>query len=327
MSATETFDAAKARPLWHRIVVRPESVTLLLLIGAVFVSAWLSPFFADLRFVLESATFYIEFGIIALMLTLVVVSGEIDLSVAATMALSACLFGIAHRAGLGMPVAILIGLGSGALMGLFNGVLVTVFRLPSIIATIGTMTLYRGIAQVIAGDRSVGGFPDWFVGIDFIAVGIVPVPVIVFVVLAILLGLVLGSTLFGRQIYQTGTNPIAARHAGIRVDRLKMILFTASGLTSAVGGLLMASRLGVVRYDLATGGELQVVLIVMLGGTYIFGGRGTIAGTFLALWLLIIIQTGMTVANIAIEAQLTVLGLLLILAIISANAIYAGGRR
>jgi len=327
VSTVETFDAAKPRPLWHRVVVRPEMVTLLLLIIAIFASAWLSPYFADLRFVLESATFYIEFGIIALMLTLVVVAGEIDLSVAATMALSACLFGIAHRAGLGMPVAVLIALGSGALMGLFNGVLVTVFRLPSIIATIGTMTLYRGIAQVIAGDRSVGGFPSWFVGIDFIAIGIVPIPVIIFTVLAIILGIVLGGTLFGRQIYQTGTNPVAARHAGIRVDRLKMVLFIASGVTSAIGGLSMASRRGVVRYDLATCGELQVVLIVMLGGTYIFGGRGTIAGTFLALWLLIIIQTGMTVANIAIDAQLTVLGLLLILAIISANAIYAGRRQ
>lgn len=312
---------------WVRRLVRPEAVTLLLLIVATAVSSALSPFFADIVFILESATFYIEFGLVALVLTLVIVAGEIDLSVAAMMALTACLFGIAFQAGLPMPVCLLIGLGAGLVLGVFNGVLVTVLQLPSIIATIGTLTLYRGIAQILVGDKSISGFPAWFVGIDFRSVWSIPIPVIVFVVAALILGFVLAKTVFGRQIYQSGTNAEAARHAGIRVGRLRMLLFALSGLMSAVGGMMMASRLGSVRYDLGSGGELQVVLIVMLGGTYIFGGRGTIAGTFLALWLLVIIQTGMTVANVAIQAQLTVLGLLLIVSIIAANLIYARNQR
>ncbi|MDR6290299.1 rhamnose transport system permease protein [Inquilinus ginsengisoli] len=312
---------------WRRALLRPEVMTFLLLVIAAIVGTQLSPFFADLGFVLESSTYTIEFGIVALVLTMIVISGEIDLSVGAMMALSTCLFALTVKAGLPLPAAMVVGAVAGAAMGGFNALLVTWLRLPSIIVTIGTMTLYRGIAQIFAGDRSIGGFPDWFVGIDFAAVGIVPVPVIIFVVLALLLGLLLGRTVFGRQIYQTGTSEMAARHAGIRVDRLKTILFVASGVVSALAGQMMASRLGSVRYDLASGGELQMVLIVMLGGTSIFGGRGTIAGTFLALWLLVIIQTGMTVANIAIEAQLTVLGLLLILSIIASNAITAVRRR
>lgn len=307
--------------------IRPEYATLFLLALAYIVGALLSPFGADPGFILESSTFYVELCLVALVLTLVIIAREIDLSVASMMALAASVFALVHDRGASMPVALASGLLCGAAMGAFNGVLVTRFRLSSIIVTIGTLILYRGIAQVLAGDRSIGGFPEWFVGIDLRSIGPVPVPVVLFVVAALLIGLFLSRSIFGRQIYQVGTNPVAAQHAGIRVDRFRMGLFVASGVASAIGGLLMASRLGSVRYDLAFGGELQMVLIVMLGGTSIFGGRGTVLGTFLASWLLVVIASGMTVANIAINTQLTAFGLLLILAIIGTNAIDARARQ
>jgi rhamnose transport system permease protein len=158
-------------------------------------------------------------------------------------------------------------------------------------------------------------------------VGFLPAPVLIFVCASVVVGLFLSVTIYGRQIYQTGVSEIAAIHAGVRVRRIKMALFLAMGLTSAIAGMMAASRLGSVRYDLANGGELTMVLIVMLGGAYIFGGRGSILGTFLASWLLVIIATGMTVANIAINAQLTVMGILLIVSIIATNAIYARSQR
>ncbi len=259
----------------------------------------------------------------ALVLTLVIVAGEIDLSPASMMALSACLFALCCRAGLPVPAAMLASLLAGLAMGLFNAALVVGLGLPSIIVTIGTLTLYRGAAQVLVGDHSIGGFPAWFVGIDYRTLASVPVPVLILAGMALLLAVFLGATIHGRQIVQTGTNEVAARHAGIRVGRIKVGLFLASGLVSAAAGLMMSSRLGVVRYDLAAGGELQMVLIAMLGGTSIHGGRGSIVGTFLASWLLVIIATGMTVANVAINAQLTVLGLLLIVSIIATNAMYS----
>lgn len=313
--------------LWQHILVRSETATLALLLTAALVASQLSPFFADATFILESSTYYMEFAIVALVLTLIVVSGEIDLSVAATMALSTCLFAVAFQSGLPLALSMAVALAAGGAMGAFNALLVVGLRLPSIIVTIGTMTLYRGLAQVLVGDRSIGSFPAWFVGIDFRTVLAVPVPVAAFAVLGILLALAMGMTIAGRWIHLVGTSEIAARHAGIPVDRLKATLFVASGLVSAAGGLMMASRLGSVRYDLAAGGELQMVLIVMLGGTSIFGGRGTVAGTFLAVWLLVIFATGMTVANVAITAQLTVLGLLLIASIILTNAIHSHSDR
>ena len=326
-SAAPVRDAATPRPRWQVILIRPESMTLALLVGAVIVASRLSPFFSDIGFILESATYYVEFAIVALVLTLVIISGEIDLSPASTMALSACIFAASFRAGVPIEAAILLGLASGVVMGLVNAVLVIGFELPSIIVTIGTLTLYRGLAQVLAGDKSIGKFPKWFNGIDYRLVFHVPVPVLIFVALSIVLALVLGTTIVGRQIYQVGTNETAARHAGIRVRRIKVGLFVLMGFVSACAGLLTASRLASVRYDMATGGELQMVLMVMLGGTYIFGGRGTILGTFLAAWLLVIIATGMTVANVPVTSQLIVMGLLLITSIIATNAIYSRAQR
>jgi rhamnose transport system permease protein len=138
---------------------------------------------------------------------------------------------------------------------------------------------------------------------------------------------VLGATIFGRQIYQIGTNEVAARHAGIRSRQIKVALFLLIGLVSAIAGLMTASRLGSVRYDLGLGGELQMVLMAMLGGTYIFGGRGTIVGTFLAAWLLVVVSTGMIVANVPPSVQLVVLGALLIVSIIATNFIYSRTQR
>jgi rhamnose transport system permease protein len=313
--------SARANVQWRRLL-RPEWVTLLLLMVAFWVGSSLSPYFTDLRFILESASPYIEFGLVALVLTLIVITGEIDLSVASTMALCAVVFATSYHNGLGMPLSITIALLLGLILGFFNGILITRLKVPSIILTIGTLTLYRGVAQVLLGDRSLGHFPNWFVGIDWRTVGMVPVPVIIFFCAALVLAIVLSSTVFGRQLYAIGTNELAARYSGIKVSAIKLGLFCLSGFTAAIAGLMTTSRLGVARYDMARGGELEMVLIVMLGGTYIFGGRGNILGTVIALWLLVVLRTGMNVANIKIESQLTVLGSLLIFAIIVTDIIY-----
>ena len=320
-------DAAPPRPLWHVILVRPETMTLVLLAGAVVVASTLSPFFSDVAFILESSTYYAEYAIVALVLTLVIISGEIDLSPAAMMALSACVFASCFQAGVPIGFSMLAGLVAGLAMGAFNALLVIHLQLPSIIVTIGTLTLYRGLAQVLVGDKSIARFPQWFIGIDYRLVLGVPVPVILVVLAAVFLAFALGTTMVGRQIYQIGTSQVAALHVGIKVKRIKTGLFIGMGCISAVAGLLTASRLASVRYDMASGGELQMVLMVMLGGTHIFGGRGSIGGTCFAACLLVIIATGMTVANIVVTTQLIVMGVLLIVSIIATNAIYARTQR
>ena len=332
MSATNTLapvsprEAAPPRPRWQTIVIRPETMTLVLLIVALFVASLLSPYFLDVGYILRSFALSAEFAMVALVLTMIIIAGEIDLSPAANMALSACLFAFAQQAGVPIPLAVLIGLGAGLVMGVINAVMVIGLQIPSIIVTIGTLTLYRGIAQVIAGDKSIR-VPEYFIGIDKVMILGMPSTVFLFLVLSVVLALVLGTTIYGRQIYQIGTNEIAAKHAGIRSQRIKFILFLAMGLISSIAGILTASRLGSVRYDLGLGGELQMVLMAMLGGTYIFGGRGSILGTFLAAWLLVVVSTGMTVANISPAIQLTVLGILLVVAIIATNFIYSRTQR
>ncbi len=319
-------DAAPPRPLWQVLLIRPEMMTLILLLVGIFAGSQLSEFFLDTDYILKSFTLSAEFAMVALVLTLVIIAGEIDLSPAANMALSACLFAWVQAAGVPLPLAVLVGLGAGLAMGALNGALVIGLQIPSIIVTIGTLILYRGLAQIIAGDKSIR-VPESFVGINDVMVAGIPLPVILFCLLALVLGLLLGTTIFGRQIYLVGTNEVAARHAGVRSARIRMILFLMMGLVSAVAGLMTASRLGSVRYDLGLGGELQMVLMAMLGGTYIFGGRGTILGTFLAAWLLVIVTTGMIVANVLPAWQLCVLGLLLIVSIIATNLIYSRTQR
>lgn len=319
-------DAAPLRARWKVWLLRPETMTFVLLVLALFGASALSPYFLDASYILDSFTLSAEFAMVALVLTMVIISGEIDLSPASNMALSACLFAYAQQAGIPMPLAIAIGLLSGLAMGALNAFMVIALQLPSIIVTIGTLILYRGLAQIIAGDKSIR-VPEWFIGINKVMVLGMPSTVFMFLVLSVGLGLVLGVTIFGRQIYLIGTNEIAARHAGIRTRRIKTLLFLMMGLASAIAGLLTASRLGSVRYDLGLGGELQMVLMAMLGGTYIFGGRGTILGTFLAAWLLVVASTGMTVANLLPAVQLTVLGVLLIVSIIATNFIYSRTQR
>ena len=308
-------------------IIRPEWVAIILLIISIIASLQLSPFFADMAFILDSATPYVEYGLIAIVLTLIIISGEIDLSIASMIALTAVIFGTVYNAGFGMPLSGLIGVLSGALCGLFNGILVTKLKIPSIILTIGTLTLFRGIAQSLASDFSLGGYPSWFVGIDYRYVGIIPIPVIIFTIFALIIGFLLSSTIYGKQLYLIGTNPETAKYSGIKVDRIKLLLFTFSGLISGVAGVLTTSRLAVARFNVATGAELEIILMVMLGGTYIFGGRGNIFGTFIAFWIVVILRSGLNVARVKIDSQLTILGAMLIIAIIFTNYIYAKSQK
>ena len=321
-----TRELVPARPTWHVVFVRPETMTTLLIVIGLVGASILSPFFLDVNYIMRSFTLSAEMSIVALILTMVVISGEIDLSPAANMALSACVFAWVQEAGLPLPLAVVVGLVAGLAMGALNAFMSIRMQLPSIIVTIGTLIFYRGLAQIIAGDRSIR-VPESFIGINNVLILGVPLPIIIFFVAALFLGLVLGTTVIGRQIYQIGTNQAAALHAGIETKRIKVGLFLLLGVVSAAAGIMAASRLGSVRYDLVLGGELQMVLMAMLGGTYIFGGRGTILGTCLAAWLLVIVSTGMTVANLLPAIQLTVLGILLIVAIIATNFIYARTQR
>lgn len=298
----------------------PEAVVLALIPVALLAGAMLSPRFLDASYLLDSTSLYAEIGLMALAMTFVIASGHIDLSVASNLALTAVLCAKLHAAGVPMWAVIAIAPLLGSALGLLNGVLIVALRLPSLAVTLATLALYRGLAQVVAGDRSIGGLPAWFVGIDYRHVGPFPMPLVVLLSFAVVAGLLLHRTVFGRHVFSIGTSEPAALYSGMPVDRVRLAVFTLSGFAAGVGAVLMLSRLSVARYDMAQGDELAVITAVVLGGTSIFGGRGTIFGTVAALALLGLIRPAMGLANLPAQTQLAVSGTLLIGAVLLSQA-------
>jgi rhamnose transport system permease protein len=304
-------------------LVRPEIATCVLLIIALIVGLRLSPFFADFRFIMDSTSYYMEYGIVALVMTFLIIGGQMDLSVGSQMAMAACVSAVLYHKGVPFTAALIISLMVGVLCGLFNSLMVTRFKITPMIATIGTMSVYRGIAQALLGDGSLANFPMWFRNINYKYAGnsALPLLLVVFLALGLVMAGILLYSLYGSRIFHVGSNETAARFSGIMVNKVKTSLFVLSGVFSSIAGLLMMSRLTVARYDMARGGELDVITMVLLGGTSIEGGRGSVAGTVIAFFLVVFLRTGMAVANIKAEIQLIAMGALLIASILLTNII------
>lgn len=292
-------------------------VLLLVFLALVFlVNMQLSPYFLD-PYNLSDATFgFTEKAIIALPMALLIVAGDIDLSVAAIIALASTAMGAMAAAGAPTAVLLLVGPLVGLACGLLNGWLVTRFAVPAIIVTIGTMSLYRGVAYIALGDQAYRTYPA---GFDYFGQGyafwIVPFEFCVFLVLALLFGLLLHKTAFGRRIYAIGNNPTAALFSGIDVDRHRLVLFALVGLMSGLAAVFLTSRLGSTRPNIATSWELEVITMVVLGGVAINGGAGTIPGVFIAVFVLGFLTFGLGLLNVPGIVMTVVIGALLILAI------------
>jgi rhamnose transport system permease protein len=271
-------------------------IVLTVLAFSVSWSPWYTPYFFNLSNLLGMTNRVIAVGLMALPLTLIIIAGQIDLSVESMLGLSAILFAVRWQAGMNIWLAALLALVVGALGGLFNGLVVTRIRLPSLVVTLGTYALFRGLAFLILGDRAVDltGAPKDFtnIGAGYIGNSSVPQYILLFAALAIIFGLVLHRTSFGRYIYAIGSNEEACRYSGVRVGMIITVLFVVSGIMSAMAGLVDASLLGSSRADIGTGLLLDVVAAVVLGGVDIFGGRGTILGPVLALILIALLRGG-----------------------------------
>src|SRR5207247_4706741 len=215
-----------------------------------------------------------EVAIMALPMTLIIISGEIDLSVASTLGMSSALLGYLWARHWPMLLIFVTVALLGAAAGLFNGVLVTRVGLPSLAVTIGTLALYRGIALIILGSNTISNFPAPYSTIGVLGVANTNLPwnVAIFAVLAVIFGVVLHFTATGRSIYAMGASPEAALYAGIRVKRIKLLLFVTSGVVCALAGVLWTFRLSTAVQNNGIGMELTVVAIVLLAGVSIFGG-------------------------------------------------------
>ncbi|HWT57468.1 MAG TPA: ABC transporter permease [Rhizobium sp.] len=275
-----------------------------------------SPYFLD-AWNLSDATFnFTEKAMIAFAMALLVISGEIDLSVAAIIALASTAMGAAAQFGVGTPGLVLIGIGTGLVCGIFNGVLVSVLKLPSIVVTIGTMSLFRGISYIVLGDQAYGKYPADFAyfGQGYV-VWVFSFEFVLFIVLAIAFAVLLHATNFGRQVYAIGNNDFAARFSGIPVERVKFILFLLTGIMSGIAAVCLTSRLGSTRPSIAQGWELEVVTMVVLGGISILGGSGTIGGVVIAAFVMGLVTFGLGLLNVPGIVMSIFIGLLLIITI------------
>jgi rhamnose transport system permease protein len=296
-----------------------EWLLLAALAAIVAANALLSPEFLTVGNQINLFQLSIEKIIVALVMTFVIINGEIDLSVGAMMGLAACTFGwLVKEQGIAAPLAIGAALLVGVAGGALNGWFVTRVGLPSLVVTLATLIGFRGLARVLVEDRGLTDFPGWFDALGQQGlVGPVPFSLIAFAVLFVAAWIVLERSGFGRRTQVIGTSREVAEYAGIDTNRHKMVLFVASGTVSAFAGLLYAARVGAVRGDVANGFELDIITIVLLGGVSIFGGTGTMLGTLLAILIVLNIRNGMALLNITGHVQTGVIGLLLIASVVA----------
>jgi rhamnose transport system permease protein len=301
-----------------RLFARWETLLVIAILGLIWLGSTLSPFFLTPGNFSNLIAALMEVAIMALAMTLIIVAGEIDLSVESMAGLASAILGFLWAAGVPLTIGIPIVLLVGALGGLLNGLFIARVGLPSLVVTLGTLALFRGLALIVLGPRGISDFPPAFTELGFGRVPGTPIPwpFVIFAILAVLLGLLLHRTWIGRQIYAIGKNTGAARFSGVRVTRLKIGLFVLSGLVASLAGIILTSRLSSARADAGSGMTLTVVTVVLLGGVNIFGGRGTIPGVVLAVIAVAVMQNALRLASVTVEVQSIALGSLLILSVV-----------
>lgn len=296
-----------------RLIKSWETLLVAVALAIFLVNSFASPYFLD-PWNLSDATFnFTEKAMIAFAMALVIISGEIDLSVASIIALTSTVMGYAVQLGFDTPALVMIGLATGLLSGAFNGLLVTGLGLPSIVVTIGTMSLFRGLSFLILGDQAFTGYPasfSWF-GQGYVW-WVFSFEFCLFAALAVIYGVVLHKTNFGRAVYAIGNNQTAALFSGVRVGRVKFVLFLLTGLMAAIASICLTARLGSTRPSIALGWELEVVTMVVLGGVNILGGSGTIPGVVLAALIMGMVTFGFGLLNVPGIVMSIFIGLLLI---------------
>jgi rhamnose transport system permease protein len=293
-----------------------------LLVGLIFIvviaNTQLSPYFLDAGNLSRTSSDFMEIGLMMLPMVFIIITGNIDLSVASNMGMSASFMGLLHNMGVNIWVAALAALLLGTLGGMLNGYLISRVKLPALVVTLGTYAFYRGLAYGFLGDQAARGYPEAFTyfGQGKILETLIPFSVALFLFMAVIFGLVLHRTTFGRYLYSIGNNENATNYSGIPVAKIKFIIYTLSGFMASLAGLILAARFGSTRPDNGTGLELAVITAAVLGGVDINGGKGSMLGASLSLLLIGLMRFGMGLLNIQGQVQGIAIGLLLILSIL-----------
>ena len=299
-------------------VLRSWEFTIFVLLIVVFIiNLFLSPVLFRIANLFDATLTFTEKSILTLPMALLIISGVIDISIASISAMSGVILGVCYKAGLAIGYATIIGLTVGLIAGLLNGLIITKLKIPSIVVTLAMMLFYRGIGYILLGDTAVRDLPERFglLGGAY-SVTFIPIQFMIFILMAIIFGLILHRTRFGRLIYVIGNNENAARYSGIPVDRVRLILCATTGLIAGLSGILLTSRIGSARPDIAQGNEMAVITICLLGGVYIFGGRGSIVGVVIAALMIGYVHYGLSIINVQEQVIRIFTGGLLIVALL-----------
>lgn len=309
-------------------LLRHETFLAILLVIALFVLSLQSDKFFTVANLLNQGRLMTEIGLIAIAMTFIIATGGIDLSVGSILGLTAILLGVFwQNVGMPLPMAVVAAIAAGTFAGFANGFIITRFRVPPLIATLATLALYRGLAEGISQARSVRGYPEGFYVLGQGNLLGIPTQLWILMIAVVLAAVILTYTRWGRTVYAIGSNEVAARFSGLAVDRTKLALYTAAGFASAIAAVIFVSRVSTTRSDMGTGIELDAITAVVLGGTSIFGGRGTIVGTVLGLCLIQALKNGLSLAGVKGDGTVMLIGVVLILAVLASALFERSGTR
>ena len=300
-------------------VFRKEFVLLLVLILVFVIMSFLSKEFLRVSNLLEALRYAVEMGIMTIPMTMIIVTGGIDLSVASNLALSSILMGIIWKyVGINIWIAGIMASILGAGAGALNGVLITKLNIPPIVVTLATMAAYRGIATGLSRGRGITGFPESFQNFGQGSLGgLVPYSIFIWIIIAIIGHIILSKSKFGRYVFAIGHNEVGALYSTVPVARVKFILYTLSGLMAGLSGVIYSARIGASKSNAFMGGELEVITAVVLGGTSITGGEGNILGSTLGVLIITFLKNGLNLARIPHSIQSVIVGIVLVIAIVS----------
>jgi rhamnose transport system permease protein len=311
--------AKRVMPWW---LLRHETMLAAILLVALIVLGAFNNRFLTIDNLLNQGRLTTEVGLIALPMTFIIITGGIDLSVGSIVGLCAILLGYSWKNfGFPLPLAICFSLLVGAAAGFLNGIVITRVKVPPLIMTIATLALYRGLAEGISQARSVRGYPESFYFVGQENLFGVPAQLWLLLVAVVVAAIVLDRTTFGRTLYAIGNNETAARFSGLPVDRVKLIIYTLSGFMAGVSACVLVSRVTTTRSDMGMGYELDVIAAVVLGGTSIFGGVGTIWGTVVGLAMIQLLKNGLALTGVKGDATIVVIGTVLILSTLVASSL------
>ena len=310
-----TISDAKQNTL-QQLFLRWESLLLLIFLAVNVMNICISPYYLNARNLFTNINNFMDRALIALPMAFVLLLGDIDLSVGGNVCLSATVLGIVYNASGSMWLGIAACLATGLICGMLNGIVMTKFtELAPMIVTLATNIIFRGLSERILGDGSTGGmtqvtwFSDLFYGRLF---NLIPYPIIVFAVLAVVFGLVMHKTVFGRQMFAIGANKKAAAYAGVKVEKVRMIVFTLTGLMCGLTAVFYCSKLGSVKSDVADGFDLEAISMCVLGGISTAGGKGTMVGAVIAIFIIGLLRYGLGLINLSGQTIRIIIGALLI---------------